>query len=291
MANIAQADTNYAGKDAGKLIGENLLKGDSLSQDIFTIRQGNKGESVIRRFEVGTDALQGALCDFNAVGGKAINKPVSLTVHNVNIQACKDVDFNFDWTAFDMADGVDGTLNADAAKAIADTILHRVAVAVDQEIWINMITEAQADTDVVDVVLATTTVDNILEEIGKVYSQMAVSMDNIYNAVIVVSNQDKALYEQALAKNGAMPQFYLDQKGTNYLGVRIVGVVGMPNSTMVGADKENLFFITDLDSDRTNVTVKDMGETDLSNNIRFKAHWSQVASYANPKEFILGIKA
>lgn len=292
MSNVSQTSSaTYTGKEAGQLIGENLIKGDSLSQGVFTIRSNAKGKTTIRTIDVGVDALQGTLCDFTPVGGDLNNKTVTLAPHNVNIQACKD-ELNFDFSAYDMQPGADGMLNAEAVKAFSESILARVAVAVDKEIWSGIKTEAAADADVVDVALTATTVSNVLGEIGKMYSKLAGTEDfDSTNSVIVVSPQDKALYEQALADGGAMPAFYLGEKGTNYLGVRIVSAIGVIKGDMYASRVDNLFFLTDLDNDRNVVGVKDMNEHDFSNNIRFKAHWSQKASYARGARFILGATA
>ena len=297
MANVIQAGTaTYAGKDAGELIAKALITGDSLSQDVFTIRQNAKGKSVLRTIDIGRDALQGVACDFNATGGDINNKEVTLDTRNVQIEVCKD-ELNIDFTAFDMGDGVDGGLSAEGAAAFADAILHRVAIAVDEEIWDMITEEAFADAEVVKPVLVAFTVDNVLEQIGLVYAALANTRTfNTAKGVIVVSPQIKALYEQALAANGAMPSFYVGEKGVNYLGVRIVSSIGLSKNAsagidfdyIIGSNVDNLFYLTDLDNDRNQVSVKDMNEHDLSNNIRFKAHWSQAASYAFGSEFIMG---
>jgi hypothetical protein len=295
MANVSQSSTHqFVGIEAGKLIARQMVKGSSLAQGIFQIRQNAKGKTTLRTIQVGTDALQGSLCDFTPAGGDINNKTVDLSPVNINLQFCKD-ELNIEWSAYDMQPGADGSLNAEAATAITEAILHRVAIAVDKDIWSAITAEAVADTDIPTqnkVTLAgVLTVDNILDEIGKVYSALAQVEDfDPSDAVIIMHTTDKAVYEQALAKNGAMPQFYLDEKGTNYLGVKIAGIVGANPGYVYGSFVSNLYYLTDIDNDRNNVTLKDMGDTDLSNNIRFKAHWWNTASYAFPERFVLGTK-
>jgi hypothetical protein len=188
-----------------------------------------------------------------------------------------------------MQAGADGSFNPDAEATIAESILQRVAIAVDRDIWSAIRTEADSDTEVKHVTIAALTVDNILDELGKIYSELASVEDyDPSDAVIIMSPQDKAMYEQALAKNGAMPQFYLDEKGTNYLGVRVVGVIGMFPGEIFASFKSNLFYLTDADNDRNSVTVKDMGQVDLSNNIRFKAHFWNAAAYAFSEKVVYG---
>ena len=291
MSDVIQSGATYTGREAGQLIGAGLIKGDSLSQGVFTIRSNAKGKSVIRTIDIAANALQGTLCDFTPAGGAISNKAVTLTPHNVNIQTCKDT-LNFDFSAYDMTPGADGTLNAEASKAFAESILARIAIGVDKAIWAAIKIEAGADANVLDVSLTATTTSNILAQIGLMYSKLAETEDfDATDSVILVSPQDKALYEQALAEAGAMPAFYLGEKGTNYLGVRIVSSVGVIKGDMYASRIDNLFFLTDMDNDRNNVSVKDMNEVDLSNNIRFKAHWMQAASYARGSKFVLGATA
>ena len=292
MANITQAGSaTYAGKDAGKLIGREMIKGDSLSQGIFTIRENTKGVGVLRTFTFDEGDLQSGTCGWNANGGDIDNKKINLTVKKANVEACK-ADFNADFTAFDMGDGQWGSLSPEAVGEISTEILRAVAIRTDKDIWAGIKTEAGADADVVDVVLTATTVTNILDEIGKVYSALAsIEGFDAGNAFIAVSPQDKALYEQALAKAGAMPAFYLGEKGTNYLGVRIIATVGVVKGDMYASKVSNMFYFTDLDNDRNSVAVKDMDEHDLSGNIRFKAIWTSAASYAHGPEFVLGATA
>jgi len=278
----------YQGKSASELINKEIINGTSLAYNIFEIRENAKGRYTIRTFDVGADALQGSMCDFSPAGGDFAAKTVDLTPTNINLQFCKD-DMNIDWQAFDMQPGADGAFTPEATRTISEAILQRVAVAIDKDIWSNIKTEAAADADVIDVTLLPLTPSNILDEVGKVYAELAAIEDfDPSDAVIVMSTTSKAMLEQAYAEAGTNMLYYLDEKATNYLGIRIVGVVGMFNDEIFGSFKSNLFYLTDSDNDRNSVSVKDMGEVDLSNNIRFKAHFWNAATYAFGEKVVYG---
>ena len=289
MANIGIGGATFGGTTAGNMIAREIVKADSLANGLFTVRQHVKGAGVLRVFKFDEGDLQsGAACGFTANGGDINNKKLTLVPLKANVEACK-ADFNVDWEYIDMEDGQSGGLKAEAVDAITSEILRAVAIRVDKDIWKSIKTEASADSDVVSVTFAATlTVANILDEMGKVYAALAAIPGFNSNAgFIAVSPQDKALYEQALAKAGTMPAFYLGEKGTNYLGVKVVSAIGVLKDDMYASSVENMFYLTDLDSDRNSVAIKDMDEHDLSGNIRFKALWASAASYAIPTQFVI----
>jgi len=290
MANIGIGNkASFKGVTAGNMIARNLIKADSLAQGLFTIREHVKGAGVLRVFSFDDGDLQsGATCGFSAQGGGVNNKTLHLIPLKANVEACK-ADFNSTWEYIDMEDGQMGPLKQEAVEAITAEIMNGVAIRVEKDIWSGIETESAADSDIVKVDISALTVANILDEVGKVYSALAtVPGFNINDAFIILSNADKALYEQALAKAGAMPAFYLGEKGTNYLGVKIVASVGVPKDKVYASFISNMFYLTDLDSDRNEVAVLDMDEHDLSGNIRFKAAWASAASYAYPERFVRG---
>jgi hypothetical protein len=54
---------------------------------------------------------------------------------------------------------------------------------------------------------------------------------------------------------------------------------GMPDNTMIVAQKSNLWFGTNVMSDWNTIKVKDMEESDLSDNVRFKAQFFAGVQY------------
>jgi len=290
MANIGIGNkATFKGVTAGNMIARELVKADSLAQGIFTVRENVKGAGVLRTFSFDEGDLQsGATCGFSAQGGGVNNKTLTLKPLKANVEACK-ADFNATWEYADMENGQSGALKQEAIDAITSEILSAVSIRVEKDIWSGIETEAAKDADVVKVDISALTVDNILDEVGKVYTALAsIPGFNLNTAFIALSNADKALYEQALAKAGAMPSFYLGEKGTNYLGVRVIASVGVPKDKIYASSVDNMFYLTDLDSDRNEVSVIDMDQTDLSGNIRFKALWASAASFAFGSRFVRG---
>lgn len=289
MAKISQGGSaTYAGRDAGKIIGREIVKGDSLSQGIFTIREYTKGQGVMRSFKFKEGDLDTGVCGWLGKGGEIDNKKVALAPLKANVEVCKQ-DFNVDWTAFNMQDGASGAMDSEISDVISTEILRAVAIRVDKDIWASIKTEALADGAVLDVTLAAITAANVIAETNKMYGKLAaIEGFEAGNSFIVMSSYNKALLEQAYAAVGTNTAFYLGEKATNFLGVRIVASVGVDNITMFASSVDNMFYFTDLASDQNTVSIKDMDETDLSGNIRFKALWSAGASYAFGERLVLG---
>jgi len=187
-----------------------------------------------------------------------------------------------------MVDGHSGGMDASAVGTISEEILRAVAIRVDKDIWAGINTEATADSDVVDVTVTALTASNVIAEIGKVYNALAsIEGFSAEGSFIAMSPQDKALLEQAYAGVGTNMAFYLGEKAADYIGVRIVASVGVPKDAVYASNVANMFYFTDLASDQNQVAIKDMDETDLSGNIRFKAIWTAAASYADGAQFVM----
>jgi len=285
MATINAAPV-FVGRSASNLIKKAMVTNTSLAKNLFTIKENVKGSYTIRTVDY-TGAIQGKQCGWAPENVDADFKNVTLDIVNVQVEECKD-DLNFDWLSYDMQPGANGSFTEEGASVIAEDILSKIAVNLDKKIWTDIAAEAVAET-APDVTLAMPlTVDNILDEVGKVY-QLLYQIENfdISKAVIVMHTSHKAMYEQALAKKGAMPAFYLDEKGTNYLGVRIEGIVGANPNYVIGTFTDNLYYLTDSDNERNSIKIVDMNIVN-ENNIRFAAHFYHAATYAFRDQMIVG---
>jgi hypothetical protein len=109
--------------------------------------------------------------------------------------------------------------------------------------------------------------------------------------IYVPTNVAKA-YQQALAggsigANGWNNQMNVGEKPFNFNGVEIVLCPGFPASSMVAAQKSNLFFGTGLMSDQNMVKVLDMEDLDGSQNFRIIMRYACDTTYGIGNEVVI----
>ena len=61
---------------------------------------------------------------------------------------------------------------------------------------------------------------------------------------------------------------------------------GLPASTIVVYERKNFYFGTGLMQDHNRIDVKDMDESDLSGNIRYKMVYTAGVQYVNSEDII-----
>ena len=76
-----------------------------------------------------------------------------------------------------------------------------------------------------------------------------------------------------------------------YRGTPIFVSYGKSDTNIIAARKSNLFFGTDLLSDLNAIVIKDMSDTDLSDNVRFKQVMTGGVNYGWGEELIYGVYA
>jgi hypothetical protein len=69
-------------------------------------------------------------------------------------------------------------------------------------------------------------------------------------------------------------------KTLDYIGIPVVSIAGLPSNTILAYRVKNLGFLTGLEADLNNVSIKDMDESDLSGNIRTKIVFSAGVGYS-----------
>ena len=70
-------------------------------------------------------------------------------------------------------------------------------------------------------------------------------------------------------------------------GVKIAVANGLPDNTMVAAEKSNLFFGTGLLNDQNEVKVIDMADIDGSQNVRVVMRYTAAVQYGLGSEIVL----
>ena len=286
MATTNNLTTTYAGEFAGKYISAALLSGDTLGNELITIKPNVKHKEVLKK--VATDSLvKDATCDFDPTSTLTLTERIlTMEEFQVNLQLCKK-DFVTDWEAIQMGCSAYSNLPPTLSDFLIAHVADKTAQKMEQNIWGGSNSNAGefdgfkttllADSDVVDVSGTTVTSSNVIAELGKVADAIPSPVYAKEDLFIYVPSGVYRAYVRALggfASNvGAAGT---DNKGTQWFnggnltfdGINIVLARGLAADTIVAAEKSNLYFGTGLLSDHNEVKVIDMADIDGSQNVR-----------------------
>ena len=287
MATTTSITTTYAGEFAGKYISAALLSADTIEGGGITIKPNVKYKEVIKTLS--TDAIvKDATCDFSDTSTLTLaEKILQPEEFQVNLELCKK-DFHSDWEAISMGYSAFDELPSNFADYLIGHVAAKVAQKTEQTIWTGATANAgefngfgallAADAAVVDVTGTSVTAANVITEMGKVVDAIPTSVYGKDDLYIYVSSNVARAYVRALGGFGAsgLGANGVQNNGTTWFngqdlafdGVKLFVASGMANSTMVAAQKSNLFFGTGLLSDHNEVKLLDMSDLDGSMNVR-----------------------
>ena len=286
MATTTSITTTYAGEFAGKYISAALLSGDTLANELITIKPNVKHKEVLKK--VATDGIvKNATCDFDPTSTLTLTERVlTMEEFQVNLQLCKK-DFVTDWEAIQMGYSAFSDLPPSFSDFLIAHVADKVAQKMEQNIWNGtnatagefdgFTTTLGADSDVNDVASTTVTSSNVIAQIGAVADAIPSTIYGKEDLFIYVSSNIYRAYVRALGGfSSNVGAAGTDNKGTQWFnggnltfdGINVVLAKGLASDRMVAAQKSNLYFGTGLLSDHNEVKVIDMADLDGSQNVR-----------------------
>lgn len=286
MATTNNLTTTYAGEFAGKYISAALLSGDTLGNELITIKPNVKHKEVLKK--VATDSLvKDATCDFDPTSTLTLTERIlTMEEFQVNLQLCKK-DFVTDWEAVQMGYSAYSNLPPSLSDFLIAHVADKTAQKMEQNIWGGSNSNAGefdgfrttllADSDVVDVSGTTVTSSNVITELGKVADAIPSAVYAKEDLFIYVPSGVYRAYVRALGGfSSNIGAAGTDNKGTQWFnggnltfdGINLVLARGLAADTIVAAEKSNLYFGTGLLSDHNEVKVIDMADIDGSQNVR-----------------------
>lgn len=294
--------STYAGEAAADYISPALFEGASLSSGIITIRPNVKFKEVVRPLAVSA-IVADATCAFTPIGTVAITErilePKSL---EVNLEICK-LDLHDNWDAVSMGYSAHDTLPPSFQQYLIAETISVVAEANEVSLYQGDATNdgefdgletlMDADGSVIGVNSTTVTVDNVIEEMGKVVDAVPDKVISKDDLTLVVSTSIWRLYQRALggfvATVGAAG--YKDEGTTTakplfFEGIPVFPAQGMTAGKMMAFQASNVWFGTGLMDDQNEVAVKDMSEQDLSRNVRFAMAYTAAVQYGFSDEIV-----
>ena len=302
MATTVTVNSNYAGNVAGEIIGKAFKEADTLAKGLVTVLPDIDYQQSIRLIEY-ANGRQDYSCGFTPAGAITLSEKVLAPkkIKNEN-DICKE-DLRQIWSSASMGFSAhNDQVPADVEAALLGEILMDTAQATDKDIWQGDATNAgefdgfikafTADGSVIKANNGITTLgaavdkSNVLSEFEKVLDAIPVSLRRKTDLVYGVSPDIALYFEQALVAAGISNGLGGDAKELRY-GSRVLTVInGLPDNTFVVFQRKNLFFGTGLLADHNMVKVKDMDESDLSGNVRYKMVYTAGVQYANSEEVV-----
>jgi len=303
-------NSTYAGEFAGKYIAAALLSGDTLANNEITILPNVRYKSVLQKAST-DDIVKDASCDFATNQGTlTLTEKVLLAEEfQVNLQICKK-ELHQSWQALEMG----FSAFADAPASFSDFVLAHVSAKVADRIEKNIWSGANATSGQFDGLSVLLAADadlpagqeiaaigggilpaNVIAEMGKVVDAIPTAVYGKEDLRLYVSSKVARAYTRALGGfDAAGDNAGYDSKGTNQVlgglffdGVQVVVSKGMSDNTMIAAEKSNSLFGTGLLSDKNEVRVIDMGDTDGSQNIRVIMRFTAGVQYAQVTDIVL----
>ncbi len=308
MATTTSITTTYAGEFAGQYISAALLSGTTLDNGLITIKPNIKFKEVIKK--VATDGLvKDSTCDFDATSTITLTERIiQPDYQQVNLQLCKK-DFQNDWDAISMGYSAHQNLPTSFADFLIGHVAAKVAQKTEQSIWNGAAaTNGEfagfkelmlADADVVDIAAVGGGINatNIIAQLASVVDSINANLYSSEDMLIYVSQNVARAYVRALGgfSVAATSNAGTNDQGTQWFsgqaltfdGVKIAVANGLPDNTMVAAEKSNLFFGTGLLSDQNEVKVIDMADLDGSQNVRVVMRFTAGVQYGIGSEIVL----
>ena len=311
MANstVTPITSTYAGEFAGKYVSAALLSGNTLANNLITVKPNVKYKEVMKKV-ASTGLVKNGACDFSGQADvltltERILQPEEF---QVNLELCKK-DYVQDWEAVQMGySAINETLPPSFSDFLIGHVSAKVAQKIEQNIWTGtnatdgefdgFLTTLGADTDVVDVTGTASTAANVIEEMGKIADAIPTSVYGAEDLTIYLSpnmyrNYIRALGGFAAAGVGANgtnnqgTQWYSRGSGLQFDGIEVVMAQGLTNNDAVAAEKSNLFFGTGLLSDHNEVNVLDMADLDGSQNVRIVMRCTAGIQHAIGSDIVL----
>lgn len=299
MSTTVNTNSSYAGEHAGKYIAASILTANTLAQGAIEVKPNIKFREVVSKIAL-DDILADGSCDFTATSTldktERVLQPKEM---QVNLQVCKKSLRN-DWEAIEMGMGV---MDDQMPKTFEDFLVGHVAektqAAIEQNIWNGTDTAGSfagfkallsVDADLPSAQeLAGTTVDatNVIDELGDVVTAIPASLYGKEDLYIYISQNVYRAYVRALGALGFMDRF--NNQGLGDLmfdGVKLFVANGLPNDTMIAAEKSNLFFGTGLMSESNEVSILDMSQTDGSQNYRYIMRFTAGVQYGSVEDIV-----
>ncbi len=296
MATVTNVSSNYAGKEAGAIIGKTFKEADTLRLGLVSIAP-NVGYTLNMRRVRYTDGTTGYSCGFDPQGTITLNERVLTPVKLKNdFQVCKE-DFRATWSQETMgASASNPNAPADIMEAIQVEILGQTAEDIDYKIWQGDSTNVDewdgflklflADAGVIDIDIDAVTENNVEAQLKLALAGVPIALRR-KDLKVSVSPDVFQAYWFFLVSKGIANGLGGDEKTVRFGKYTLVECNGLPANTIVIAEPKNLVFGTGLEADFNQLSMVDEDEVGLlTGQIRGKMVYSGGVQYYNSEDIV-----
>jgi hypothetical protein len=280
--------SNFAGKAAGFYISAALKQSNSL--DYLTSIENIKFKSNIQAMNNTVSSVADATCDFTSAGTLALTEKV-LEPKNlqVNLELCKATLLD-SWEALQMRAGAGAPPPASFDDYVISYMGEIIAEATENSIWSGTAVAGKFNgflgagtglllpgvdaTVVQDAAAGAYTAATIIGELQGAVASIPSAVLGKEDLHIYMSQRTYQYYISAVSTLGYVNAYNMNGDYVPmFEGYKIAVCNGMNENELVIAQKSNLFFGTDLLSDKTRIDLIDMSFTG-SDNMRLVARYS-----------------
>jgi len=296
MATTTTVTSNYAGKEAGEIVGQAFKEADTIAKGFVTVFPNVNYKLNLRKIAL-TGGKREYTCGHVPAGAITLSEKVlEPKKFKDDFEVCKE-DFRAQWSEDSMGASAH---NDSAPKDVMDAILveklAQTAEELDDNIWNGDATNADefdgflkqflADATVIDVDLDTVTEANVEAQIKLAIN--AVPIDTRRKGLKVGVSPDIAQYYNFwLISKGISNGLGGDANTTLKFGKYMIEEVnGLPANTIVIAEPKNLIFATGLLADHNEVRMIDQDDTLLNGKIIGTMVYNAGVGYYNGAEIV-----
>ncbi len=277
-----------------EMVGEfwqKALLGSEVLNEVFTIMPGVKNSIKLNEWDLGDDIIQDSDCSFSNQGeGVLSEKTFSVADKKVNLQYCIET-FEQNYLHSLIANGSNNTevptinqfLVSSSAEKVADGMV-KYAFGSNAD---GLIGKFLAESEVIDVTINALSATNALDEIAKLYLAIPatiIAKDDLFIGI----DESSARYFKLAAFDTTVPELTINEGlELRYLGIPMIVCDGMGENTLFAARKSNLLYLTDLESDYSDLQVINMYETTGEPNVRFVTRFKMCFDFMIGSEIVL----
>lgn len=297
MATTTSVTSNYAGKEAGVIIGQAFKEADTLTKGFVTLFENVNYKLNLRKILL-TGGKREYTCGFLPAGAITLSEKVlEPKKFKDDFSVCKE-DFRAQWSSESMgASASNANMPSDIMDAILVEKLAQTAEELDDNIWNGdsandtefdgFLKLFLADSEVIDVDIDAVTEANVEAQLKLALAGIPAEIRRKTLKIGVSSNVAQA-YNFWLISKGISNGLGGDANTNLIFGkYKLEEINGLPDNTIVIAEPKNLVFATGLQSDHNNVVMSDEDEIGLLTGlIRGTMVYNAGVNYYNGAEIV-----
>jgi hypothetical protein len=297
MATVTTVQSNYAGKEAGQIIGQAFKEADTIAKGFVSVFENVNYELNLRKIEL-TGGKREYTCGYLPAGSVVLSEKVlEPKKFKDDFSVCKE-DFRVQWSQESMgASAHNNNAPADIMDAITVEKLAQTAEELDDNIWNGdgaldaefdgFLKLFLADSQVIDVTIPVTTELNVEANLKLALAAVPIAIRR-RNLRIGVSPDIAQFYNFWLINKGIANGLGGDANTNLIFGkYKIEEINGLPANTIVIAEPKNLIFATGLVADHNEVKLVDEDEIGLLTGlVRGTMVYNAGVGYYNGEEIV-----